>query len=179
MKKYIRAIAVAGVLIISVFLIAAYAASTRADYYGFISCTERQELPWMHEALTLELTAFFLFLLLGIGRIFFSSCNQIKIVAFISIVMALNLITLAYKILEYPIILRRNGIFSDVEEGSMRSPLFGLILVHAILAIGWINFILKGHLSAKRHRTVSLVLLLLVIAGVIFYTVTKPVRCFG
>lgn len=179
MKKYIRAVAVAGVLMIG-SLTAAYAPSTRADYYGFISCAERQKLPYMHEALIIELAAFFLLLFLGICRLFLPSCNRIKAVVFcLSITMALNLIALACKILEYPIVLRRNGIFSAVEEGSMRSPLFVLAFIHGLLAIGWINIVLKNHLSIKLRRIGSLTLLLLVISVIIFYIATKPVRCFG
>ena len=174
------AIAFIGLLVTLLFFIGGYAASNRAQYYGFISCAKSPKLLFMHEFLTLEWMALILFLLLGTIHAFFLCHKKTNnLISYCTAAMVVNLTAITYKVVEYPIVLRRNSIFSAVEAGTMRNPLFIIGLLHALLIIAWSNSALKSRLSLKQRRKSSLIILLLILAGFALYLSTVPARCFG
>lgn len=180
MKKNIGVLTVVCLLIIFWFFIGIYALGTQGRYYGFINCSEREDLHYMHEILIIEFIGLFFFLLLGISQVYLLSYNRIRrILPYITVIMAVNLIAISYKVLEYPIVLRRDGRFTALEEGSMRNPLFILCFLYAITLIGWINLFLKSLLPLKQRLLISLIILLLIITVLIVIIINKPVRCFG
>jgi len=180
MKKSIGVLAVVCLVVISFFLIGICAFGTQGTYYGFISCSDRETLHYMHEVLLFEFIVLLFSILLGISQVFFLSYSRIKgILPYITVVMAVNLIAISYKVLEYPVILRRDGRFTALEEGAMRNPLFVLSFLHAIALVGWINLFLKSLISTKQRLLMNLVILLLILTGIIVFILNKPVPCFG
>lgn len=157
-----------------------YAFGTQGTYYGFISCSDRDALQYMHEILLFELIALFFVILLGISQAFLLPYNRIRgVLPSITVVMAINLIAISYKVLEYPIVLRRDGRFTALEEGSMRNPLFILLFCMPLPFLDGSTYFLKVHYHQKQRLLLSLILVLLTLTGVVVFIINKPVPCFG
>ena len=155
-----------------------YAFGSQGTYYGFISCAQKEKLNYFHQFLIFEVVLFVILLLLRLKFIFLPLKNRILLYSTTAF-MLINLLYIAYTVIDYPIINRSYSFLSASGEDTFKNPLFAISFMHALIFTAFLFTFHKNTMSLKLRFTLFTIALSTIIAETIIILSAKITPCFG